>query len=90
MVRLTPNSAEAVLRVVASCSIHPISEEHRQAVQSALFPEMGSSLSPVTPAGSGKRREMKLPACIRRSHRAYYCDALSRCQNTVATKYNYN
>jgi hypothetical protein len=32
----TPRQCVLSLRVVASCSVHPVSERHRQAVQSAL------------------------------------------------------
>jgi hypothetical protein len=68
MVPLLPRQCVLSLRVVASCSVHPVSERHRQAVQSALALEKNGT-------------EV---ACMRRSHRAYRCDApASRCQQRV-------
>jgi hypothetical protein len=78
-----PHSAEALLSVVASCSIHPVSEQHSQAVQSTLIClEMGSTVRPCG-AGSGKRTKQEA-ACIRQSHWASHCNApppASRCQH---------
>jgi hypothetical protein len=55
-----PTSRQCVLprRVVASCSVHPVSEQHRQAVQSELV----RSWVRRCDAGDGKRMERKLPA----------------------------
>jgi hypothetical protein len=60
-----------------SCSVHLVSERHRHVVQSARVRRWGRPCD----AGSGKRTEQKLPASVRRSHRACCCDAsASRCQ----------
>jgi hypothetical protein len=54
----TPRHCFLSLRVVASCSVHPVREQHRQAVQSALVHIWVRNCD----AGSGKRAEQRLPA----------------------------
>jgi hypothetical protein len=70
-----PRQCLLSLRVVAACSVHPVSERHRQALQSALVRRW------VRPCELPLEKNGTEVACIRRSHRAYRFDApASRCQ----------
>jgi hypothetical protein len=54
----TPRQCVLSLRVVASCSVHPVSERHRQALQSALVRRW------VRPCDAGIGKECNRGGCL--------------------------